>query len=260
MQIRDLQRDWRVIGPVPRMDAIAVGKRFRAACDSFFERRDQHRNAERDAQARALDDLRAELRALVAGAPAAAESHGDGPAGAEGVDGHGEGQPEAAEPASPAERLSRVRHALRELPSSPAQQRELYGLVNQAALGMLAESPDIFQGTEIDPVTSRQRKQKLCARAEEIAPAPQATLPSPADQTPEAVAERLRAALAQNAMSSSLAVSTDARNIAESIAELEASWWRLGPVPGPEGEQLEARFRAACERARELVSKHSQSG
>lgn len=249
LQLRDLQRDWRNIGPVPRKDVNTVNKRFRAACDRFFERRDQHHHAEREAQANALDGLRAELRALLAGAPAEAVI-AEGEAG-------GEGQPEPAEPASPAERLSRVRHALRESSLSTAQQEELYGLVNQVALGMLADSPDLFRGTEIDPVTSRQRKQKLCARAEEIAPAPQAALPAPAEQTPESVAERLRAALAQNAMSSSLAVSTDARNITDTIAELEASWWRLGPVPGPEGEQLEARFRAACERARQSVSKPS---
>jgi hypothetical protein len=249
LQLRDLQRDWRNIGPVPRKDVNTINKRFRAACDRFFERRDQHHHAEREAQANALDGLRAELRALLAGAPAEAVI-AEGEAG-------GEGQPEPAEPASPAERLSRVRHALREASLSTAQQEELYGLVNQVALGMLADSPDLFRGTEIDPVSSRQRKQKLCARAEEIAPAPQAALPAPAEQTPESVAERLRAALAQNAMSSSLAVSTDARNITDTIAELEASWWRLGPVPGPEGEQLEARFRAACERARQSVSKSS---
>ncbi|HWN69442.1 MAG TPA: DUF349 domain-containing protein [Haliangium sp.] len=248
LEIRDLQREWRSIGPVPRKDVNTISKRFRAACDRFFERRDQHHEAERDAQARALDGLRAELRALLDGAPAAAETRPEG-------DAAGEGQPEPAEPASPVERLSRVRHALRDLSLSTAQQEELYGLITQVALGMLAQSPDIFKGTEIDPVTSRQRKQKLCARAEEIAPAPQAELPAPTDQSPEAVAERLRAALAQNAMSSSLAVSTDARNITDTIAELEASWWRLGPVPGPEGEQLEARFRAACERARQSVSK-----
>jgi hypothetical protein len=250
LQLRDLQREWRNIGAVPRKDVQTINKRFRAACDRFFERRDQQREAEREAQARALDGLRAELRALLAGEPPV-ESQPEGEAA-------GDGQPGTAEPASPVERLSRVRHALRDLTLSTAQQEELYGLVNQVALRMLAESPDIFRGTEIDPVTSRQRKQKLCARAEEIAPAPQAKLPAPADQSPEAVAERLRAALAQNAMSSSLAVSTDARNIADTIAELEVSWWRLGPVPGAEGEQLEARFRAACERARQSVSKSSE--
>jgi hypothetical protein len=260
LQLRDLQREWRSIGPVPRKDVNTVGKRFRAACDRFFERRDQQRDAEREAQARALDGLRAELRALLAGAPPALEIAPARPEVEDGAEAAAEGQSEPAGPVSPAERLSHVRHALRDLSLSSAQQAELYGLVNQAALALLADAPDAFRGTELDPLTSRQRKQKLCARAEEIAPAPQATLPAPAEQTPEAVAERLRAALAQNAMSASLAVSTDARNIADTIAELEASWWRLGPVPGPEGEQLEARFRAACERARQSVSKHSEGG
>jgi hypothetical protein len=254
LQLRDLQREWRDIGPVPRKDAQAINKRFRAACDRFFERREQHLALEREARARAVETLRADLQALIEGKPAEAQvAAGEAAGEAAGTDADGQATP--GEAASPVERIARARHALRDMSLSPAEQAELYGLVNQAALVMLAEAPEIFRGTELDPVLSRQRKQKLCARAEEIAPAPQTTRPVPDAQTPEAMAERLRAALAQNALSSSLAVSTDGRNIVESIVELEASWWRLGPVPGPEGADLEARFRAACERARQSVGK-----
>lgn len=268
LQLRDLQGDWRRIGPVPRKDMNAVNKRFRAACDHFFERRDQQRQAEREAQDRALDGLRAELRAIVEGAPAvalpevAAEQAG-GDAGSE--SGQPEsGQPEPGEsepgqPATPAERLLHVRHALRDLSLTTAQQDELYQLINDAALKLLEDSPELFRGTELDPVSSRQRKQKLCARAEELAPAPQTKRTTSEELTPESMAERLRAALAQNALSSSLAVSTDGRNIVDTIVELEASWWRLGPVPGAEGKDLEARFLAACERARQSVGQQGDA-
>jgi hypothetical protein len=251
LKLRDLQRDWRRIGPVPRKDANTVNKRFRAACDLFFERRDKQREAEREAQDRALDGLRAELRAIREGGPAVALPSA-APAG-EGAGEAGEAQAEPAQPGTPAERLLHVRHLLRDLSLTRAQQDEFYRSINEGALHLLAESPEVFRGTELDPGSSRQRKQKLLARAEELAPAPQAKPAVSEELTPESMAERLRAALAQNALSSSLAGSTDARNIADTIAELESSWWRLGPVPGPEGEELEARFRAACERARQSV-------
>ncbi|MDR1671583.1 MAG: DUF349 domain-containing protein [Alistipes sp.] len=37
-----LQRKWKDIGPVPRRHSDAVWKRFRAACDTFFERKNSH--------------------------------------------------------------------------------------------------------------------------------------------------------------------------------------------------------------------------
>ena len=49
-EIKQLQNEWRRIGPVPRKRSDAVWKRFRAACDRFFERRKPH-----------LDELLAEL-------------------------------------------------------------------------------------------------------------------------------------------------------------------------------------------------------
>ncbi len=38
----ELQKKWREIGPVPRRHSDAVWKRFRAACDAFFERKNSH--------------------------------------------------------------------------------------------------------------------------------------------------------------------------------------------------------------------------
>jgi hypothetical protein len=38
-KLKQLQRDWKAIGPVERGKSDAVWKRFRAACDQFFERR-----------------------------------------------------------------------------------------------------------------------------------------------------------------------------------------------------------------------------
>lgn len=37
-----LQKEWKTIGPVARKQSDAVWKRFRAACDAFFERKEKH--------------------------------------------------------------------------------------------------------------------------------------------------------------------------------------------------------------------------
>ncbi len=41
-QFIDIQRRWKEIGPVPRKSSDAIWKRFRAACDFFFERKSAH--------------------------------------------------------------------------------------------------------------------------------------------------------------------------------------------------------------------------
>ncbi len=43
-QFIDIQRRWKEIGPVPRKSSDAIWKRFRAACDYFFERKAGHFN------------------------------------------------------------------------------------------------------------------------------------------------------------------------------------------------------------------------
>ena len=41
-QLINLQKVWKEIGPVARKQSDAVWKRFRAACDNFFERKSKH--------------------------------------------------------------------------------------------------------------------------------------------------------------------------------------------------------------------------
>lgn len=41
-QLKRLQEEWKTIGPVPKRHADKVWKRFRAACDTFFNRKNEH--------------------------------------------------------------------------------------------------------------------------------------------------------------------------------------------------------------------------
>lgn len=41
-ELIDMQKEWKEIGPVPRKNADKIWKRFRAACDSFFNNKSKH--------------------------------------------------------------------------------------------------------------------------------------------------------------------------------------------------------------------------
>jgi len=52
----NLQREWKEIGPVPRKNADKIWKRFRAACDEFFQKKNEYFSTIRDEEG---DNLRA---------------------------------------------------------------------------------------------------------------------------------------------------------------------------------------------------------
>ena len=134
-QIKDLQHEWKEIGFVPRRDADAVYKAFRAACDALFAKRDESRDAEANSHRAELDALKAELDAVKAG--------GD-------------------------DRIARaiaVRAKVREL-----DRRELSSAVEDMVRDVIASAPDAVKGTELDPVALRGKREKLIARAQELLP------------------------------------------------------------------------------------------
>ena len=65
----ELQRQWKEIGPVSRKKSDQVWKRFRAACDAFFDSRDKHVGGQNAEQAENLEKKRQlidEIRAFAA--------------------------------------------------------------------------------------------------------------------------------------------------------------------------------------------------
>lgn len=56
-----LQKRWKEVGPVPRRHSDAVWKRFRTACDKFFERKSQHFSTKDNEYGDNLDKKRALL-------------------------------------------------------------------------------------------------------------------------------------------------------------------------------------------------------
>lgn len=134
-QIKDLQREWKDIGYVPRRDADRVYRDFRAACDALFAKRDDSRDAEANQHRAALDELKAEIDGVLAG--------GD----------------------DVVARALAVRTKAREL-----DDRDLTQRVAQMIRHVIESNAEAVRGTELDPVALRNRRDKLIARVEELLP------------------------------------------------------------------------------------------
>ena len=66
-QMKKLQEEWKTIGPVPKRHADKIWKRFRAACDTFFTRKNEHfsgRRTEEEANLAAKKSLIEEIKAF----------------------------------------------------------------------------------------------------------------------------------------------------------------------------------------------------
>jgi hypothetical protein len=113
---------------------------------------------------------------------------------------------------------------------------------------LMTGHPEAFKGTELDVEASRQKMEKLCARVEgfltEAAPAPAGS---------QALAEMLREALASNTIGGRAGEESKWRAMADEVRQAQASWSRLGPVPGEAGSQLTERFHKACNRFFEML-------
>jgi hypothetical protein len=225
-QIGDLRRDWKRVGPVPHREFEVMNRRFYDACDAVYRRKDE---AKQNLLARRLN----EVTEPFAAAEALVASAGSG----EEIDG-----------AQLAENVIKARAALREFESSGAalggEVRERMAELCRRAVEI---APQAFKGTDLDPEQSRKRKERLCAKMEELA-AQVANRPA-APTTPQEMAARLKAALADRALGGVLA--KESKPAAVQIAEAREAWRKLGPVPGDAGVELERRFDDACRRAGE---------
>jgi len=123
----------------------------------------------------------------------------------------------------------------------------------QTALTILVQRhTEAFKGTDLDPALARQRMEKLLVKVEalleDVRDAPSGLSPT------EALAAKLRSALASNAMGGRASDEGKWRAAADAVKEAQQSWDRLAPIAGSEGRSLEHRFREACRK----VSDHAR--
>jgi hypothetical protein len=212
-EIKDLQRQWKEIGFVPRRDADAVYRAFRAACDALFAKRDQARDAEADAHRGERDAAAAELVAVIAVA-----------SGEAGI----------------------VVRAL----AARDKARELGGLepqVTDMLRHVIATHRDAIASTELDPARVHAARDKLIARAAELLPKASASPTTAA--SPAELAAQLKDAMRANAFGD---LRFSGRDPIEVVDELRAQWNELVVVVDSDEDRAQARrFAETCERVLE---------
>ncbi len=234
-RIKALQAEWKAIGPVPRKKSDAIWKRFRGACDHFFDRRKDFHDEGRGenlAQRKALLD---ELTRMLDD-----PSHGSEAVASRCV-----------------EAWDRWK-SLRPVPSTeeaPTQERLT------AVLARAMESHKAaFLGSVLDPMLTSQKMESLCTKAEALAEkasesqgAPSAEEIDPQDA--EAMAEKLKEALAASAFRED-SLKEVAQQLGEQLGQLKRAWDVLPPLPGEEGKTFRERFAVAYKQARSVVRTH----
>ena len=228
-KLKQLQAEWKKIGPVRKSKSEAIWQRFRAACDRFFDRFKHRDQVDLQEKAAVRETVIRELEALV--------------------------PQESAEPPAAPDHLYDTVHQARtkwqQAPELPrVVQQDLAARYHQALARLVASWPGAFAGTDLDPEATRKRMEKLLAKVEELASAQPSR---PANLSPtELLAQQLRERLAANTMSGGAraAETEDARwrAVEQEVRSAQAQWMRLGPVPPQVAGPLNERFQRACRR------------
>jgi uncharacterized protein DUF349 len=248
-EIRRLQAEWKTIGPVRRTKSEALWQRFRGACDTFFDRYKRRDQIELEAKQADREALVAELESL---APAQRSDASE----VQAPEVAGDIAPPAPLGMENTALLERVRSLRNRWNQSTPVVRQgadpLSGRFMAALERLLTAYPDPFRGTELDVEANRQKMVKLCERVEGFLTDVAAT---PANSS-QALAMMLREALAANTIGGRAGEETKWRAMAEDVRTAQASWNRLGPVPGEGGRQLTDRFHRACSRFFDQFRRH----
>jgi hypothetical protein len=223
-EVKRIQAEWRLVGPVKRSRSEALLARFHAAGEKFFDRYAHRNDLELAQQIAARELVCVELESLLT-------------------------PPEGGQ-AAPDEGFGKKVLALkRQWDQAPvlakAQGEPLAERFATALAATIGAHPDAFKGTELDPEAARKRMEQLCQIVEGFAGEEKA-----AEQlSPAAIlATQLREALAANTIGGRADDEARWRNGAEEVRKAQAGWRRLGPVPDAVGREMEDRFQRACNR------------
>ncbi len=228
-EIRQLQAEWKTIGPVKKSRSEAIWQRFRTACDTFFTRFAQRHDTARAERIAAREAICAEIEAMAA-------------------------LPEGSE--APADLLATAR-ALRsrwqqEIASRGVDPDRARALDQRFALAfghVITRWPAAFGGSDMDPESNRKRMEALVARVESLAE----SLSGKAGQAAEGesspttrLAAMLKEALAANTIGGKADDDSRLRAAQEEVRQAQMQLSRLGMVPEDARRQLNDRFQRAA--------------
>ena len=236
-RIKQLQVEWKKIGPVRKNKSEVVWQRFRAACDLFFER---FKTRDQVAVAGKLADRETAVHELEALLPSA----------------------ESTDAPAPEDLYAKVQTARARYVQGPELPRHVLAplaeRMNVALLAVVRRWPEAFRNTEIDRDTTRRKMEKLVNKIESLLPA-DTQEPSGELSPAELLARQWREALAANTMGAAAArQAEEARHRAteQEVRSAQAAWQRLGPLDPAERKPLQDRFDRACRRFFEQKRRH----
>jgi hypothetical protein len=235
-EIRQLQAEWKTIGPVKKSRSEAIWQRFRAACDKFFTRHAQRHDTARAERIAAREAICAELEAIGAA-------------------------PEGSEP--PADLLAMAR-AFRsrwqqEIASRGVDPEHARTLDQRFALAfgtVINRWPAVFGGSDMDPESNRKRMETLVGKVEALA----ASLSGPAAQADAVVspttrlASMLKEALAANTIGGKADDDSRLRAAQEELRQVQTQLSRIGMVAEEARRQLSDRFQRAARKISDRTS------
>ena len=236
-RIKQLQAEWKKIGPVRKNKSEVVWQRFRTACDTFFER---YKTRDQVAVAGKLADRETAVAEIEALMPSA----------------------EAPDAAAPDDLYAKVQAARARYLQGPELPRHalapLAERMNIALLALVNKWPDAFRGTDMDPELTLRKMEKLVSKIEALLP-PDSREPTANLSPAEMLARQWREALAANTMGAAAArQAEDARHRAteQEVRSAQSAWQRLGPLDAETRKPLQDRFDRACRRFFEQKRRH----
>ena len=227
-EVKRLQAEWKTIGPVRHDKSEVVWNRFRSAADKFFERYHDRHNVAAAAQLAEREALVVALEGLAALEEA---------------------------PSDLGDQVQTLRTTISNAPHvAGAAATALHQRWTAALATLVSRSPAAFAGTDLDPAANRERMERLIAKIESLVREEAPVAPANKSAT-ELLAERLRTALANNAMGFR-PDDSKWRAAGKAVADAQEAWRRIVRVPGEDTDALEDRFKAACTRVMDQVKLH----
>ena len=221
-ELKRLQTEWRTIGAIPRKKSDQIWKRFREACDYFFDR--FKRRDEVDAE----DKLKRREELVEAAATFAAA--------------------DPNEPEAVAEKVMELWAEWKSLGRLPDSGRDVQTRFEKIVSELVAKAPIAFAKTELDPAANHKKREKLVTRLESLVSdfKPDESAAGETDEL-EDLAARLKDAFATNTIAGGKSRDPGHawKEASTEVRRLRTNWLRVAPIPGDEGRLLGERFENA---------------
>ncbi|MBP6514625.1 MAG: DUF349 domain-containing protein [Steroidobacteraceae bacterium] len=239
-EIRQLQAEWKTIGPVKKSRSEAIWQRFRAACDKFFTRYTGRHDTARAERAAAREAICTEVEALAA-LPEDAEAPADLLATARSL-------------------RARWQQEIAARGVDPERARTLDQRFASAFGHVITRWPAAFGGSDMDPESNRKRMEALVAKVEALAESlsgKQAGGSDAAASPTTRLAAMLKEALASNTIGGKGEDDSRARAAQEELRQAQSAFTRIGLVPDDARRQLTDRFQRAVRKVSDRTRKPS---